>query len=111
MRVTFEARGYTGWDPSSPAFIKAGANSATLCIPTFFVGYHGEALDKKTPLLRSMDVLDKQVGRLARIFGIKSKGKSYATLGGEQEYFLIDRDFYEERIDLMQTGRTLFGTA
>lgn len=109
LRVTFEARGYTGWDPSSPAFIKAGPNSATLCIPTFFVGYHGEALDKKTPLLRSMDALDKQVSRLAKLFGVKSKGKSYATLGGEQEYFLIDRDFYEARIDLMQTGRTLFG--
>jgi len=109
LRVTFEARGYTGWDPSSPAFIKEGPNSATLCIPTFFVGYHGEALDKKTPLLRSMTALDKQISRLAKIFGLKANGKSYATLGGEQEYFLIDRSFYEARIDLMQTGRTLFG--
>jgi len=109
LRPTFEARGYTGWDPSSPAFIKKGPNGAVLCIPTFFVGYHGEALDKKTPLLRSMDALDKQVTRLAKLFGIKGGQKSFATLGGEQEYFLIDRDFYEARIDLMQTGRTLFG--
>jgi len=109
LRATFEARGYTGWDPSSPAFIKKGPDGAVLCIPTFFVGYHGEALDKKTPLLRSMDALDKQVTRLARLFGIKGSQKSYATLGGEQEYFLIDRDFYDARIDLMQTGRTLFG--
>lgn len=109
LRATFEARGYTGWDPSSSAFIKKGPNGAVLCIPTFFVGYHGEALDKKTPLLRSMDALDKQVTRLAKLFGIKGGQKSFATLGGEQEYFLIDRDFYESRIDLMQTGRTLFG--
>lgn len=111
LRLTFEARGYTGWDPSSPAFIKEGPNSATLCIPTFFVGYHGEALDKKTPLLRSIEALDKQVGRLAKLFNVPSNGRSYATLGGEQEYFLIDRNFYEQRIDLMQTGRTLFGRA
>lgn len=111
LRPTFEARGYTGWDPSSPAFIKEGPNSATLCIPTFFVGYHGEALDKKTPLLRSIQALNKQVNRLAKLFGVKIDGRAYATLGGEQEYFLIDRDFYEQRIDLMQTGRTLFGRA
>lgn len=111
LRPTFEARGYTGWDPSSPAFIKEGPDSATLCIPTFFVGYHGEALDKKTPLLRSIEALNKQVNRLAKLFGVKDTGRSYATLGGEQEYFLIDRDFYEQRIDLMQTGRTLFGRA
>lgn len=109
LRSTFEARGYTGWDPSSPAFIKKGPDGAVLCIPTFFIGYHGEALDKKTPLLRSMDALDKQINRLADLFGVKKSQKSYATLGGEQEYFLIDRDFYEARIDLMQTGRTLFG--
>jgi len=111
LRPTFEARGYTGWDPSSPAFIKEGPDSATLCIPTFFVGYHGEALDKKTPLLRSIEALNKQVNRLAKLFGVKGDGRAYATLGGEQEYFLIDRDFYEQRIDLMQTGRTLFGRA
>lgn len=110
LRPTFEARGYTGWDPTSPAFIKEGALGATLCIPTYFVGWHGEALDKKTPLLRSMKVLSKQVNRLGELFGIKTKGKvSYATLGGEQEYFLIDRDYYYDRIDLVQTGRTLFG--
>jgi len=110
LRPTFEARGYTGWDPTSPAFIKEGPQSATLCIPTYFIGWHGEALDKKTPLLRSMKALSKQVCRLAELFGISSKGKqAYATLGGEQEYFLIDRDYYNARIDLIQTGRTLFG--
>ncbi len=110
LRATFEARGYTGWDPSSPAFIKETSKGAILCIPTFFIGWHGEALDKKTPLLRSMKALNKQVCRLAALFGIPSNGKrAYATLGGEQEYFLIDRDFYYQRIDLLQTGRTLFG--
>lgn len=110
LRATFEARGYTGWDPTSPAFIKEGPHAATLCIPTYFIGYHGEALDKKTPLLRSMKVLSKQACRLGELFGIKSKGKmAYATLGSEQEYFLIDRDYYLNRIDLVQTGRTLFG--
>lgn len=110
LRATFEARGYTGWDPSSPAFIKQTSKGAILCIPTFFIGWHGEALDKKTPLLRSMKALNKQVCRLAELFGIPAKGKrAYATLGGEQEYFLIDRDFYYQRIDLLQTGRTLFG--
>lgn len=112
LRATFEARGYTGWDPTSPAFIKEGPESSTLCIPTYFVGWHGEALDKKTPLLRSMKALSTQVCRLGELFGIKSKGKqAYATLGGEQEYFLIDRDFYYQRMDLVQTGRTLFGKA
>ncbi|HQL40941.1 MAG TPA: glutamine synthetase III, partial [Candidatus Omnitrophota bacterium] len=110
LRPTFEARGYTGWDPTSPAFIKESPQGATLCIPTYFVGWHGEALDKKTPLLRSMKALSKQVCRLAELFGISSKGKqAYATLGGEQEYFLIDREYYNQRIDLIQTGRTLFG--
>ena len=110
LRATFEARGYTGWDPTSPAFIKEGPQGGTLCIPTIFCGYHGEALDKKTPLLRSMKALSKQVCRLGELFGIKSKGKrAYATLGGEQEYFLIDREFYYARLDLMQTGRTVFG--
>jgi len=110
LRPTFEARGYTGWDPTSPAFIKEGPQGATLCIPTYFIGWHGDALDKKTPLLRSMKALSKQVCRLAELFGISSKGKqAYATLGGEQEYFLIDRDLYLQRLDLVQTGRTLFG--
>jgi len=112
LRATFEARGYTGWDPTSPAFIKEGENGSTLCIPSVFCGYHGEALDKKTPLLRSKAALSKQVCRLGKLFGIESDGKrAYATLGSEQEYFLIDREFYEERLDLLQTGRTLFGRA
>jgi len=109
LRPTFEARGYTGWDPTSPAFIKEGAQYATLCIPTYFIGWHGEALDKKTPLLRSMKALSDQVERLAKILNIKVTQKAYSTLGGEQEYFLIDMDFYYQRIDLIQTGRTLFG--
>jgi len=109
LRPTFEARGYTGWDPTSPAFIKEGTQAATLCIPTFFVGWNGEALDKKTPLLRSMKAISKQTARLAKLLGIKIKQNAYSTLGGEQEYFLIDRDFYNARIDLIQTGRTLFG--
>ena len=109
LRPTFEARGYTGWDPTSPAFIKEGTRAATLCIPTFFVGWNGEALDKKTPLLRSMKAISKQTARLAKLLGIQIKQNAYATLGGEQEYFLIDRDFYNARIDLIQTGRTLFG--
>src|SRR3989338_882491 len=110
LRATFEARGYTGWDPTSPAFIKEGPEGATLCIPTFYIGYHGEALDKKTPLLRSMSVLSKQICRLADLFGIDTKGKrAYCTLGPEQEYFLISKEHYKARIDLIQTGRTLFG--
>ncbi len=110
LRATFEARGYTGWDPTSPAFIKEGPEGATLCIPTFYIGYHGEALDKKTPLLRSMHALSKQVCRLATLFGIDVKGKrAYCTLGPEQEYFLIDKAHYQARMDLVQTGRTLFG--
>lgn len=110
LRATFEARGYTGWDPTSPAFIKESTTGATLCIPTIFCGYNGEALDKKTPVLRSMVALSEQVCRLGEYFGIKGKNKSaYATLGPEQEYFLIDADLYDERLDLIQTGRTLFG--
>ncbi len=110
LRATFEARGYTGWDPTSPAFIKEGPEATTLCIPTFYIGYHGEALDKKTPLLRSMTALSKQICRLANLFGIDTKGKrAYCTLGPEQEYFLIDKSDYEARLDLVQTGRTLFG--
>ncbi len=110
LRATFEARGYTAWDPTSPAFIKAGRNGATLCIPSVFCGYHGEALDKKTPLLRSMEALDRQMRRLGKLFGIASaRQRVYASLGAEQEYFLIDKKFYEKRLDLLQTGRTLFG--
>ncbi len=110
LRATFEARGYTAWDPTSPAFIKEGPEGATLCIPTVFCGYHGEALDKKMPLLRSMSALSRQVCRLGALFGIDVKGKrAYATLGPEQEYFLIDKIYFEARLDLVQTGRTLFG--
>ncbi|MFH1877385.1 MAG: glutamine synthetase III, partial [Candidatus Omnitrophota bacterium] len=110
LRATFEARGYTAWDPTSPAFIKEGEIGATLCIPTAFYSYHGEALDKKTPLLKSIVVLSKQVSRLAKLFGLDTKnGRAYATLGAEQEYFLIDTCYYENRLDLIQTGRTLFG--
>ena len=111
LRATFEARGYTGWDPTSPAFIKYdGAGAATLTIPTVFCGYNGEALDKKTPLLRSMKVLSEQTVRLGKLFGIDcGETMAKATLGAEQEYFLIDEELYAERPDLQQTGRTLFG--
>ncbi|MDA3793261.1 MAG: glutamine synthetase III [Elusimicrobia bacterium] len=109
LRATFEARGYTAWDPSSPAFIKRSKRGATLCIPTAFYSYNGEALDKKTPLLRSINFLSKQVKRLSGIFNIKGDGRIYTTLGAEQEYFLIDRKYYNDRIDLLQTSRTLFG--
>jgi len=111
LRATFEARGYTGWDPTSPAFIKYGeADAATLCIPTVFCGYHGEALDKKTPLLRSMKVLSDQTVRLGKLFGIDcGDAMAQATLGSEQEYFLIDEELFAARPDLIQTGRTLFG--
>ena len=111
LRSTFEARGYTAWDPTSPAFIREGPNGATLCIPSVFCGYRGEALDKKTPLLRSIQALSRQVLRLARLFGIDTDGKrAYPTLGPEQEYFLIDREYYNRRLDIIQTGRTLFGS-
>jgi glutamine synthetase len=110
LRATFEARGYTAWDPTSPAFIKRGKKYSTLCIPTIFCGYHGEALDKKVPLLRSMEAISKQICRLADLFGIDTKNKrAYVTLGAEQEYFLIDKSMYLKRLDLLQTGRTLFG--
>ncbi|MDZ4198756.1 MAG: glutamine synthetase III, partial [Kiritimatiellia bacterium] len=112
LRATFEARGYTGWDPTSPAFLKEVKGGATLCIPSVFCGYHGEALDKKTPLLRAMQTLHTQLTRLGKLFGIEVPGaRSYATLGAEQEYFLIDAKFYATRLDLLQTGRTLFGRA
>jgi glutamine synthetase len=112
LRATFEARGYTAWDPTSPAFIKESNLGATLCIPTAFYSYNGEALDKKAPLLRSVAALSRQVCRLAKLFGIPVRNKrAYATLGPEQEYFLVDRDLYQARLDLIQTGRTLFGRA
>lgn len=112
LRATFEARGYTAWDPTSPAFIKYdSAGAPTLCIPTAFCGYNGEALDKKTPLLRSNTALAKQLERVAKLFGVEVKRQAYSTLGSEQEYFLIDRELYNERLDLQQCGRTLFGRA
>ena len=109
LRSTFEARGYTAWDPTSPAFIKRSGGEATLCIPTAFCSYTGEVLDKKTPLLRSMQVLGAQARRLLKCFGESNPGKFSVTLGAEQEYFLVDKDLYMLRPDIMQTGRTLFG--
>jgi len=110
LRSTFEARGYTAWDPTSPAFIKRHANGATLCIPTAFCSYTGEALDKKTPLLRSIQALKKSVKHLMKAFKA-ADAFPCVTLGPEQEYFLIDKNFYLNRPDLVQTGRTLFGAA
>jgi len=108
IRSTFEARGYTAWDPTSPAFIKRHSNGATLCIPTAFCAYTGESLDKKTPLLRSMQALDKSLKRLMKLFG-RNEGHAACTLGAEQEYFLIDKEYWKKRPDLVLTGRTLFG--
>jgi len=108
IRSTFEARGYTAWDPTSPAFIKRHSNGATLCIPTAFCAYTGESLDKKTPLLRSMQALDKSLKRLMKLFG-REEAHTGCTLGAEQEYFLIDKEYWKKRPDLVLTGRTLFG--
>ncbi len=108
IRATFEARGYTAWDPTSPAFIKRTASTVTLCIPTAFCSYTGEALDKKTPLLRSMVAVSQQTKRVLACFGIHPSTVD-TNLGAEQEYFLIDRDLYIQRPDLIETGRTLFG--
>jgi glutamine synthetase len=105
LRATFEARGYTAWDPTSDAFIKGNS----LCIPTAFCSYGGEALDKKTPLLRSMDAINKQALRILKLFGNTSVKRVITTVGPEQEYFLIDKAMYEKRKDLLYTGRTLFG--
>jgi len=109
IRATFEARGYTAWDPTSPAFIKISKAGATLCIPTAFCSYTGEALDKKTPLLRSMQAISKQAKRVLACFGKDSDGMALTTLGAEQEYFLIDKELFFARPDLIQAGRTLFG--
>lgn len=110
LRTTFEACGYTAWDPTSPAFIKEGRKGATLCIPTVFYSYHGEALDKKTGLLRSIAALSKQIYRLGKLFGIDEEdNRVRIMMGFEQEYFLIDKKYYNRRLDLLQTGRTLFG--
>ena len=108
IRTTFEARGYTAWDPTSPAFILDNPNGTTLCIPTAFCSWTGEALDKKTPLLRSMEALSKHAVRILRLFGSEAS-RVYGTAGPEQEYFLIDKNFYFARPDLINAGRTLFG--
>ena len=106
LRATFEARGYTAWDPTSYAFVKDGS----LCIPTVFCSYSGEVLYKKTPLMRSTEAVCKQALRIVRLFGDTETKKVFATAGAEQEYFLIDRKQYERRKDLVITGRTLFGS-
>jgi glutamine synthetase len=108
MRSTFEARGYTAWDPTSPPWLHVSSNSATLVIPTAFVSWTGEALDKKTPLLRSMEAVSKQAVRVLKLFGSTAE-RVFSTCGPEQEYFLIDRNFYFARPDLINAGRTLFG--
>ena len=109
IRATFEARGYTAWDPSSPAFIIESKLGKTLCIPTIFISYHGEALDKKLPLLRSDEALNKAALGLVKLFGHKDVKKVFSTCGPEQEYFLIDKNYYNLRQDLIMTGRTLVG--
>ena len=109
VRSTFEARGYTAWDPTSPAFLLEGVNGKTLCIPTAFCSYDGTALDRKTPLLKSMAALSKQVVRMLRLFGNNSVKTASCTAGPEQEYFLIDRRMYFLRPDLINAGRSLFG--
>lgn len=105
LRATFEARGYTAWDCTSPAFVK----DKTLYIPTAFCSYNGEALDLKTPLLRSMEALSKQAIRILRLFGDTTTKRVVTTLGPEQEYFLVDKELFMKRKDLIYTGRTLFG--
>jgi glutamine synthetase len=109
IRATFEARGYTAWDPSSPAFILENPNGALLCIPTAFASWTGEALDHKIPLLRSMDALSRSAVRALGLLGDEDAARVFTTIGPEQEYFLIDQQFYFERPDLVTTGRTLFG--
>ncbi|HIX64780.1 MAG TPA: glutamine synthetase III, partial [Candidatus Anaerotruncus excrementipullorum] len=105
LRATFEARGYTAWDPTSPAFVKDG----TLYIPTAFCSYNGQALDQKTPLLRSMQALNRSCLRLLRLLGNTTSQHVIPTVGAEQEYFLVDRQLYEQRLDLKICGRTLMG--
>jgi glutamine synthetase len=109
IRATFEARGYTAWDPTSPAFILENPNGTLLCIPTAFASWTGEALDHKIPLLRSMDALSKSAVRALKLFGDTDANRVFTTIGPEQEYFLIDEQYYFERPDLITTGRTLFG--
>ncbi len=109
IRTTFEARGYTMWDPTSPAFIMEGPRGGILCIPSVFIGYHGEALDKKTPLLRSMEAINRSAIKVLKLFGNTKANRVVTTIGTEQEYFLIDKAFYILRPDLQITGRTLQG--
>ena len=109
LRATFEARGYTAWDCTSPAFVRQDAAGATLCIPTAFCSYTGEALDQKTPLLRSMEAVNTQALRLLRLFGNTTSKKVTPSVGAEQEYFLVDKEKWLQRKDLIYTGRTLFG--
>ena len=109
VRATFEARGYTAWDPTSPAFILENPNGSLLCIPTAFASWTGEALDMKIPLLRSMDALSRSAIRALRLLGHEESQRVFTTVGPEQEYFLIDEQYYYERPDLVTTGRTLFG--
>ncbi len=109
LRATFEARGYTTWDFTSPAFLKESANGLTLCIPTAFCSYNGESLDAKTPLLRSMEAISHQAVRIAHLFGHTEVRKVTPSVGPEQEYFIVDRENYLKRKDLVYTGRTLFG--
>ena len=111
LRATFEARGYTAWDITSPAFVREDATGTILCIPTAFCSYKGEALDKKTPLLRSNQAIDKQALRIVRLFGDEKSSKVIPSVGAEQEYFLIDREKYLKRYDLVYSGRTLFGAS
>lgn len=111
MRSTFEARGYTAWDPTSPLFIIEEENGKTLCIPTVFFGYHGQALDNKTPLLRSVDVLSNEAVEFLKLVGDVDAKKVQTTLGAEQEYFLVDKNFAALRPDLLMTGRTLLGAS
>src|SRR6476620_5156649 len=110
LRATFEARGYTGWDATSPAYILENPNGNTLCIPTVFVSMTGEALDLKTPLLRSQQAMAKQAERILRLFGHSDPDAVVSFAGAEQEYFLIDRSFFFSRPDLLNAGRTLFGS-
>ena len=109
LRATFEARGYTAWDLTSPAFLKQDPTGTTLCIPTAFISYYGQALDKKVPLLKSIDALSKQAVRVLRALGNETVQRVITTVGPEQEYFLVDKKFYDGRPDLMLTGRTVFG--
>jgi glutamine synthetase len=110
LRATFEARGYTAWDVTSPAFLKQDPTGTTLCIPTAFISYYGQALDKKVPLLRSMDALNTQAIRILRALGNTTSKRVTTTVGPEQEYFLVDKQYFDKRPDLLLTGRTVFGS-